>query len=410
MTIKKNQHIAIGITAGIAGYKIVDLIKSLKSQNITVSVIMTDNAVKMFGKAMFEKASGRSVYSQMIPPDFDYRQVLEIKKVEHISLADTLDLLVIAPASADLLAKIAHGLADDYLSTLVLSVTCPCLIAPSMNTNMWHKKVTQENLVKVQQLGYLTVIPDSGQLACGYDGIGRLKNIKDLEISILEILNKKNKLSGKKILITAGATQSPIDSVRLLTNRASGKFGKALAEECYLQGADVLLLRSESSARPDINIPELIFRSVADLEILLAKYCPLYDIIFHSSAVSDFYPDKVEKGKLISSKSFKVTFKPEKKLINLIKKWNSKITLIGFKASFRPAPSEFAGIGRKLISQSKADYVIINDIGRNDIGFGSDYNEVYLLRAKDNMLIKINRQKKEMIARNLIDNILENKN
>src|SRR3989344_3711567 len=245
--MKQKIHIAIGISAGIAAYKVADLINSLKSKNIKVSVIMTQNAIKMFGQSRFEESSGNKIYHDMVSSDFDFRQVLQNKKVEHIALADSLDLLIIAPSTANIIAKIANGIADDYLTTLILSVTCQVLIAPSMNTNMWNKEITQSNIDKLKKLGYFILNPDSGELACGYDGVGRLKNTSDIEKIIFEFISQSKELSGKKVIVTGGGTSIPIDSVRSITNRASGKMGKYIAEECFKRGADVLLLRAENS-------------------------------------------------------------------------------------------------------------------------------------------------------------------
>ena len=377
--MNNQHHIGIGISAGIAGYKMVDLITRLKAKKMKISVIMTDNAIKMFGLEIFEKAANTPVFHRQIPQDFDYRSVLKNKKVEHIALADSLDLLVIAPATANFIAKLGNGIADDYLTTLALSVTCQVLIAPSMNTNMWYNSTTQENLRKLIAKGYYLVKPDFGDLACGYQGIGRLKNTDELETAVLELLKKRNSLKGKKILVTAGGTSVSIDAVREITNRASGKMGKSLAEVAFKRGAEVLLLRAENAVVPDLNIKQGTFRTVEDLSKLLVKYCRSYDIIFHSAAVSDFYLDKPQTGKMDSSKTYSLTLVPTEKLIDKIKKWNPKITLVGFKAVVSPKEEELERLGVDMIKTYNADYVVINDVGRNDIGFGSDYNEVYLL-------------------------------
>ena len=365
---------------------------------------MTENAVSMFGVEIFEKATGNPVYRQLIPKSFNFREVLKNKKVEHISLAKSLDLLVIAPASANILAKIANGLADDYLSTLVLSVTCPVIVAPSMNTNMWNNRTTQQNQKKLNEMGYFLINPDSGRLACGYQGVGRLKNISELQNFILKKLSKSGQLKGLKVLLTAGATSVPVDSVRVITNKASGKMGKFLAQECFKRGAEVLLLRAENSVRPEFNIPEKTFFSVSELDTLLTKYVPDYDIIFHSAAVSDFYLENEIPDKMKSHKTYILTLKPVEKLIAKIKKYNPGITLVGFKAEIGIDPKRIKFLGRRIMSDNQADYVIINDVGRKDIGFGSDYNEVYLL-SSSGKLVKFRKQTKQIIAGQIIDAI-----
>lgn len=397
--------IGIGISAGIAGYKIVDLIKSLKAKNIEVSVTMTKKAVEMFGSEIYSAASGNKVYQNIIPRSFDYQEVLNKKKVEHITLADSLDLLLIAPATADIIAKIAHGIADDFLTTLILSVTCKVVIAPSMNTNMWTNKVTRENLRKLKSLGFLLISPDSGELACGYQGVGRLKNISEIENIIMQYLHKSNSLKDKKILVTGGGTSEPIDDIRYITNKASGKMGKSIAESAYLRGAETLLIKSDSGVVSDYPLKEAFFNTVSDLRAQLLKYCPRYDIIFHSASVSDFRLYPKFSGKLDSQKSYHFDLLPGEKLINNIKNINPKIKLVGFKAEFGVKENQIKNISAKLFKEAKTDYVVINDISREDIGFSSDYNELYII-SKKGLINKLKKDTKQQIADKLLDIIL----
>lgn len=397
--------IGIGISAGIAGYKIADLIKSLKAKNIAVSVIMTKKAVEMFGSDIFSASSGNKVYQKIIPDFFDYQAVLKLKKVEHITLADSLDLLLVAPATADIIAKIAHGIADDFLTTLVLSVTCKVVIAPSMNSNMWTNKITRENLLKLKSLGFLLISPDSGQLACGYQGVGRLKNINEIENIILHYLQKSSSLKGKKILVTGGGTSEPIDDVRYITNKASGKMGKSIAECAYLRGGKTLFIKADSALGSDFPVKEASFNTVSDLKAQLLKYCPDYDIIFHSASVSDFRLYPKFSGKLDSQQSLHLDLHPAEKLINQIKNINPKIKLVGFKAEFGIKEYEIKNISAKLFKEAKADYVVVNDISRDDIGFSSDYNELYII-SKKGLINKLQKDTKQQIADKLLDIIL----
>jgi len=408
MKYMKKYHIGIGISAGIAGYKIIDLVSRLVTKNVKISVIMTENAIKMFGVKMFENASGNPVIHDLFPPEFDYSQVLRDKKVGHISLADNIDLLLIAPSTANILAKLAHGIADDYLTTLALSVTCPVLIAPSMNTNMWHNSFTRSNLKLLIDKGFHLIRPDSGELACGYQGVGRLRNLSEIEEYIFAVLQNAKMLKGNKVLITAGATAEPIDEIRYITNFASGKMGKSIAEEAYNRGAAVLLLRAKNAVEPDKPIKQEIFSSGKELTSLVRKYCPGHDIIFHSSAVSDFYPSRKFNGKMNSHRSFNVILHPMDKIITKIKKWNPQITLVGFKAVVSPQMKKIETAGNNLIRDSRADYVVINDVSRTDIGFGSDYNEVYLKSKQGTPLHKLSKNRKEIIAGKILDYIFNN--
>jgi len=403
-TLIINKTVVIGISSGIAAYKIIDLIKILKGKNITVEIIITSAAVKMFGVEMFEKAVGKKVYSDLIPQDFDYRQVLKNREVEHIKLADSASLLVIAPATANIIGKLAHGLADDFLTTTVLAATAPILICPSMNVNMWRNPILQDNLDKLSKLGYLIMQPDSGQLACGYKGVGRLAEPEKIADEILGLLSNREKLKDTKIIVTAGGTSEPIDAVRTITNRASGKMGLALAEECHQQGAEVLLIRSNTAVSSRFNIKEETFETAKDLENLIKKHIKSYDVLFHTAAVSDFIPEKYIDGKLDSKKPLNLILKPAAKIIHQIKTWNPKIKLIGFKAVYKEKEENLIKIGIKKLKESNSDFVIVNDVGREGVGFGVDTNEVYIISQKG-FLAKISKNTKTEVAKKIIDAI-----
>src|SRR3989338_317428 len=406
--MKAKFQLTLGISAGISGYKMVDFVKNLQRKNISVSVVMTENATRMFPAEMFSSVNNVKVCNLIVPDNFDYRPVIRDKKVEHISLADKTDVFLIAPATANIIGKAANGIADDYLTTLILAVTCPGIFAPSMNSNMWANSAVQENLKKLKKRGYFVINPDRGDLACGYTGVGRLKNTGYLEVYVSNLLEKRKQLLGKKILITSGATRQPIDQVRSINSEASGKMGKFLAEACYKRGAQVLLLRSQNSAETDYPFKQVTFSTVSDLSGILEKYSPLYDIIFHSSAVSDFIPDKTYKGKLTSSESFTVTFNPGEKIINKIKKWHPGIILIGFKAVFNPKEADLKKSVGDLFEKSRSDCIIINNVGRLDIGFASDYNEVKLVTPGGSEEI-IKKNTKEIIAESILDALVSKK-
>lgn len=410
--------VVIGISSGIAAYKIVDLIKILRNKNIDVEVIMTATAVLMFGKEMFEDVSGKKVYSSLIPKDFDYRQVLKNREVEHVKLADNAPLFVIAPATANIIGKLAHGIADDFLTTAVMATSSPVLICPSMNVHMWENPILQENLEKLQSRGYFIMEPDSGELACGYQGVGRLAEPEIIAGEIIRLLNKKNTLKGRKIIVTAGGTSEPIDAVRTITNRASGKMGAAIAEECYKRGAEVLLLKSKTvvgtnapqdtsgvtrRGSPDGGGMKIkVFETSADLEQLIEKHVKNYDTLFHTAAVSDFVPSEKLDMKLDSGKSFVLKLKPAKKIISRIKKWNPKIKLIGFKAVYKLQEKELIETGIKKSKDSNSDYIIVNDVGKEGVGFAVDTNEVYIISPKG-LVAKIEKDTKKEVAGKILD-------
>ncbi|MBI4990874.1 bifunctional phosphopantothenoylcysteine decarboxylase/phosphopantothenate--cysteine ligase CoaBC [Candidatus Gottesmanbacteria bacterium] len=431
--------IVIGVSSGIAAYKIVDLIKILKYKNIEIEVIMTNTAVKIFGVEMFEKAAGKKVYTDLVPDGFDYREVLKKREVEHIKLADAASLFVIAPATANIIGKIAAGIADDFLTTTILATEAPVLVCPSMNIHMWENPIVQKNLDELKKLGYFILHPDSGQLACGYEGVGRLAHPQKIAEEILRLLYEKEKLKGKKIIITAGGTSEPIDAVRTITNRASGKMGTAIAQECYLRGADVLLLKSKTAVgtnapqdtsgvaswkfdpgsllreldpgsyrghdSPDGGVIKIeIFETAKNLEELIKKYIKNYDILFHTAAVSDFLPEKIIDKKLDSQKPVVLKLRPAPKILHQIKSWNKKIKLVGFKAVYKLEEKELIDAGIKKLKESNSDYIIVNDVGKEGVGFGVDTNEVYIVSPKG-FLVKIPKASKKEVARKILDYI-----
>ncbi|MBI3380061.1 bifunctional phosphopantothenoylcysteine decarboxylase/phosphopantothenate--cysteine ligase CoaBC [Candidatus Gottesmanbacteria bacterium] len=396
------HKVVIGITSGIAAYKIVDLIKILKTQNIKVEIIMTATAVTMFGKEMFEKASGKKVYTDLITNDFDYQEVLKKREVEHIKIADTASLFVIAPSTANIIAKVAAGIADDFLTTTLLATTAPVLVCPSMNVHMWTNPIVQENLAKLKGMGYFIKEPDSGELACGYKGVGRLSEPAKIADEILKLLSNSDKLKRKKIIVTAGGTSEPIDAVRTITNRASGKMGSAIAEACFLQGAEVLILRAKNSIIPRYDIKSEVFETAKDLENLAKKYVKSYDVIFHTAAVSDFIPENKLDKKLDSGQSFTLKLKSVPKILHKIKSWNPKIKLIGFKAVYKLSEKELIDTGMKKLRESKSDFIIVNDVGKEGVGFAVDTNEVYIISTKG-FVEKIKKAPKKEIAGKILD-------
>ncbi len=399
------RNILIGITAGIAAYKILDLIKILKNEEREVFVIMTKGATEMFSIADFEKVSGNKVSVNLFEENFDYKDVLKDRKVEHIELADKSDVMVIAPATANIIGKLAYGIADDFLTTTALAMTSPIIICPSMNVNMWNNPIVQENISKLKSAGYQIVEPAKGMLACGYEGVGRLENVEIINKEINKLLERNNSLKNKKIIVTAGGTTEKIDEVRFITNRSSGKMGAALAEECYLRGADVLLLRAKNSVKPRYLIKEKIFETGQDLLQLIKVNIKDTDLFFQTAAVSDFKVEKAIKGKLSSDSSVNLKLVPQIKIVDHIKKLNPKTKLIAFKAEYSLSEKKLIEEASKKIKDSNADFVIANDIGRSDRGFESDNNEVYII-SKNGRVKKIELTSKREVAKQIVGFVL----
>jgi phosphopantothenoylcysteine decarboxylase/phosphopantothenate--cysteine ligase len=368
---------------------------------------MTKTATEMISKQDFEETSGNKVWVNLFEKNFDYREVLEKRKVEHIELADKTNLMVIVPATANIIGKLAHGIADDFLTTTALAVTCPIIICPSMNVNMWNNQIVQENLSKLKSVGYQVIEPAHGMLACGYEGVGRLEDVEIIKNEVLKQIQRSDSLKGKKIIITAGGTSEKIDEVRFIANRSSGKMGVAIAEECYLRGADVLLLRAKNSVAPRYLIKEKIFNTAEELLLLIKENLKNTDFFYQVAAVSDYKMNRSFKGKISSKKSLKLKLVPQIKIVDQIKRISPKTILIAFKAEYGLGEKSLIQEGLKKLKESKADVVIANDISRDDRGFESDNNEIFIISI-NKPVKKILLSSKREIAKKIIEYLYDN--
>ncbi|MBP9719104.1 MAG: bifunctional phosphopantothenoylcysteine decarboxylase/phosphopantothenate--cysteine ligase CoaBC [Candidatus Levybacteria bacterium] len=373
------KTVILGVTSGIAAYKTIDLVKLLKKEDINVLVIMTDHAATMVSPDLLQKASENTVSKDLFEKAFDYKRILKSRVVDHIKLADSADCMVIAPATANVIAKLAHGIADDFLTTTALAVTKPIVLCPSMNVHMWNNPAVQENLTILKKRGYIIVEPEEGLLACGYEGVGRLAAIEVICETVKEQLTYTHPLKGKKILVTAGGTKENIDDVRYITNRSSGKMGVAIAQECFLRGADVLLLRAKHAVKPRYLIAEKEFSTAEELQQLMQHYVKDYQYLYHAAAVSDFSVANITKGKLPSDKKTTIQLKPQIKIVDQIKQLNPMIKLIAFKATYTSDKKDLIQIGLQRLQQAKADAIIVNDVSQPMSGFESDQNEVFIV-------------------------------
>ncbi|MEK7570777.1 MAG: bifunctional phosphopantothenoylcysteine decarboxylase/phosphopantothenate--cysteine ligase CoaBC [Patescibacteria group bacterium] len=403
----KQKTILLGVTSGIAAYKTLDLIALLRKEGHNVLVIMTQAATKMLPPKELEKASGNPVVYDMFPKDFQYKKVLASRSVDHIALADTADLMVIAPTTANTLAKLAHGIADNLLTTTALAVTAPIMLCPSMNVHMWENPAIQDNLFVLKKRSFHIINPESGMLACGYEGMGKLANVNTIFTEIKKQLTMQQSFQGKKILVTAGGTTEKIDDVRYITNRSSGKMGAAIAEEYARRGADVLLLRAATAVRTTHHIKEKTFSSSEDLLALLKNYVTDYDYIYHTAAVSDFAVSNKITGKISSKKAVTLHLKPQVKILDQIKKMNPNIRLIAFKAESLSDRKKLTAIAYKRLKEAGAAAIVANDISKNDRGFGTETNEVSIILA-DGSSTFIPLQTKQQVAHEIIDYVTQN--
>ena len=289
----KGKSVLLGVTGGIAAYKAAALASALVKQHCHVQVIMTENATQFVTPLTFEQLTGNKCLTDTFDRNF-------IHQVEHISVAERTDLVIIAPATANVCAKLAHGLADDMLTTTVLACRCPKLIAPAMNTNMYENQVTQDNLDTLRHYGWQVISPASGRLACGAVGAGKLPEPEVLLEHILHSIALPHDLAGKKVLVTAGPTQESLDPVRYLTNHSSGKMGYALARMAAYRGAEVTLVSGPTALEPPLFVDTVSITSAADLYREVTARAADMDFIFKAAAVADYTPadysdDKIKK-------------------------------------------------------------------------------------------------------------------
>jgi len=397
------KTIVIGVASSIACYKVVDLVKKLK-KGFDIEVVMTSNAEKLIDKKEFEKVLGKKVHSGLFVKGWGYKDYIKREESEHISLADKASLFLICPATANTIGKIANGVGDDLLTTSVMATNAPVVICPAMNCKMWENRIVKENVNKLRRMGYYFVGPEKGKLACGYSGIGRLSNINKILKSIKKMINIKKILKNKKIIVTAGGTVEEIDPVRVITNKSSGKMGVYIAEEAAKMGADVTLIRGNTSVEPFGPIKDIKINSVNQLFNEIKKNIKKNEIMIHAAAVSDFTIDKksivpnslsrAQTNKKIKSNnknSLILKLRKNKKIINEIKKINKKIKLVGFKAEYKVSEKELVNRASSLLKKAKAEFVVANDVSKGV--FGSEDNDVFIVGKK---LIRVKGSKREI--------------
>ena len=366
----KNKCIVVGVTAGIAAYKICQLVSSLKKQGNEVHVIMTKEAEKFVTPLTFQSLSNQKVITDMFTVDYT-------PDVHHISLAKKADLFVVAPATANIIAKIAHGLADDMLTTTFLAATCPKLIVPAMNTNMLNNPITQDNIATCQKYGMHIMCSDAGYLACGDVGAGRLPEPEEIEDAIASLIETDRYLNGKHVVITAGATQEEIDPVRYITNHSTGKMGYALAKEARNAGARVTLISGKTNLTKPYGVDVVNVTSAADMAKSVIDNFEKADVVIMSAAVADYTPiEKVEQKIKKTDGDLSLALKRTQDILLTIgqKKREDQI-VIGFAMETEHLLENAA----KKLQEKNANYIIANSIREPGAGFGVDTNIVKII-------------------------------
>lgn len=394
MTQLSQKTILIGITGGIAAYKICELIRLYKKDGYNVKVIATPNAFNFVTELTLATLSQNEVYSD----NFDIKEY----KPEHISLCDEGDILVIAPASANTISKIANGICDNLLTSITCAFNKKVVIAPAMNTNMWNNPFVQENISKLKAHNYEILNPESGYLACGTNGEGRLTNITNIHKKTIELLEEKKTLEGQNIVITAGGTIEKIDPVRYISNFSSGKMGIALADEAHKKGAKVELISTFSIDKPYATT---VVHSAEEMKSAVEHSMKDATAVIMAAAVADYKVDNYSEQKLkkTSEDTISLTLTKNPDILKEISsKKNDKQTIIGFCAE-----SENLLENAKIkIDKKGCDYLVANDISRKDIGFGSDENEIYIIDKKHNIQ-HFDKTSKANVAKTILEYILE---
>lgn len=383
----QGKNIVLGVTGGIAAYKAAYTLRLLMKEGANVDIIMTKSATEFIGPLTLQTLSGNPVH-------IDQFNLIEKSEIGHISLADRADLFLLCPATANIMGKVANGIADDLLTTSIMATKAPVLFAPAMNSNMWESPAMQANLKKLREYGYHIIEPQSGELACHWIGKGRLSEPEQIVFKALEIISGRP-LLGKSIVVTAGPTCEPIDPVRFISNKSSGKMGYALARAAKILGANVTLISGPVSSGLECYADEVMKIDTA-LDMLKAtkKSVRKADALIMCAAVADFRPESFNSEKVSKDRIDKnLKLKKNLDIIGSLSKNKGDRIFVGFAAQTK----ELLKNARKKLNEKNLDFIVANDVSRGDIGFNSDENEVTILSLKGTKR-KLSKKSKDKIA------------
>jgi len=361
-----NKTIVLGITGGIAAYKAADIASKLTQTGARVEVVMTESATKFIAPLTLRSITGRPVVTNMFELASEF-------SLEHIALAEAADVVVIAPATANIIAKLAAGIADDMLSCTVLATKAPVIVAPAMNVNMFENSITQDNLAKLKARGFTIVDPTYGRLASGKIGLGRLAEVDKIIATIKLVLGRSGDLAGKRIVVTAGGTQEPIDPVRHIGNRSSGKMGYAMAKAARDRGATVSLITAPTSLPEPVGMEVIHIETAVQMKEAVAKAVVQADALIMAAAVADYQPKSVAKAK-IKKETPSLT-------LELIRTPDILTEVKGdfLKVGFAAESQDIVANARQKVEKKRLDLIVANDITDADSGFGVDTNKVTLI-------------------------------
>jgi phosphopantothenoylcysteine decarboxylase/phosphopantothenate--cysteine ligase len=367
------MKVALGVTGGIAAYKAAELVRLLQDKGIRVQVVMTRAAQEFIRPLTFAALSGEKVITDLFgsgaeDPNID-------SAVEHIAVAQAIDALVVAPATADVIAKFAHGQANDFLTTLFLATTAPVVIAPAMNVNMWENAATQANIQTLKARGKNIVEPDSGYLACGMIGAGRLAANETIVKAVLKALQAEQDLAGETVLVTAGPTQEPIDPVRYIGNRSSGKMGYALAEAALRRGAKVILISGPTALKPPSSAEVIQVQTAQQMRDAVIAQFEQASIVIKAAAVADFTVRSAPDEKIKRKGPIMLELEPTVDILAEIGTKKGSRLVIGFAAE----TNDVLANARKKLESKSLDAIVVNDVSQPGIGFDSERNAVTII-------------------------------
>lgn len=393
-----SKNVVIGVSGGIAVYKALDVVSKLKKHDINVHVIMTKSAQEFVTPLSFQSLSQNMVIKDM----FEEPKAFEI---QHISLAKKADLLVVVPATANIIGKVAGGIADDMLSTTIMATRAKVIFAPAMNTNMYTNPIVQDNISKLKGLGYEFINPASGRLACGDVGDGKLADTEVIVDYILSSLHEPKDLIGKKVLVTAGPTRANLDPVRFISNKSTGKMGYAIAAEARDRGAEVVLVSGPSNEKAPAGIKFISVETNEEMLKAVLEEFDTSDIVVKSAAVADYKPkvyskEKIKKG----SGDLVLELTRDNDILKTLGENKKHQILVGFAAE----SNDVLKNAHKKLQGKNLDYIVANNITEKDAGFGTDTNRVIIIK-RDGTSVSLDNMSKRLVGYELFNMILENK-
>lgn len=390
----KGKNVVVGVAGGISAYKVVDVVSRLKKQGANIYVIMTKAATNFVTPLTFREISGHPVVVDMWAEATNWN-------VEHIALASRADLFLLAPATGNIIGKIANGIADDMLSTTVMATTAPILVVPAMNTNMYLNTIVQQNISKLTQLDYYFMDPGCGKLACGTEGIGRLPEPEAIVEKVIEILKTNHDFTGKKILITAGGTQEAIDPVRYIGNRSSGKMGYALAEVAAHRGAKVTLVSGPTHLISPPGVTREVVQSASQMQDAVLAHFAESDIVIKAAAVADYRPQNMSEHKIKKTgETLHLILEKNPDILLQLGRLKTHQMLIGFAAETQ----DLLVHAQDKLTRKNLDMIVANDVTIPGAGFNTDTNIAKLL-YRDGRIEELPQMSKKMLAEVILDKI-----